>query len=85
MNFCKHKNALGIPGKGVHAYRVFNLAIVDVILTFLLGFVLHYAFFRGRWCIGWTFLGAFLSGIALHRLFCVQTTIDKILFPNALD
>jgi hypothetical protein len=25
----------------------------------------------------------FVLGIALHRLFCVRTTVDNILFPNA--
>jgi hypothetical protein len=28
---------------------------------------------------------AFLSGIILHRAFCVRTTIDKFLFPNVKD
>ena len=27
----------------------------------------------------------FLLGIILHRLFCVRTTIDKLLFPNVND
>jgi hypothetical protein len=25
--------------------------------------------------------GGFLLGIVLHRLFCVRTTIDRLLFP----
>ena len=28
---CKYKNALGVPGKGIHSYRICNLAIVDII------------------------------------------------------
>lgn len=36
MNLCKYKNILGEPGKGVHSYRIFNIAIVDVLLTLIL-------------------------------------------------
>jgi hypothetical protein len=25
----------------------------------------------------------FILGIIFHRLFCVRTTVDKLLFPNA--
>ena len=24
MDLCKYKNALGVPGKGIHSYRVFG-------------------------------------------------------------
>jgi hypothetical protein len=27
--FCKYKNIFGEEGKGVHSYRIFNIAIVD--------------------------------------------------------
>ena len=38
---CKYKNIFGKVGKGVHSYRIFNIAIVDVILTFLLAFIIQ--------------------------------------------
>jgi hypothetical protein len=31
----------------------------------------------------YTIIGVFISGIIIHRLFCVRTTVDKLLFPNA--
>ena len=31
--FCDHSDIFGKPGEGLHAYRVFDLAIVDVLLT----------------------------------------------------
>ena len=31
----------------------------------------------------YTCVTLFILGIILHRLFCVRTTIDKLLFPNA--
>ena len=33
LEFCKYKDLFGKPGEGVHSYRIFNIAIVDVILT----------------------------------------------------
>ena len=35
MNLCKYKNAIGIPGKGIHYYRLFGVAVADVIMTIL--------------------------------------------------
>ena len=79
MNLCKYKNILGIPHKGIHSYRFLGLAIADVIMTILLAIVIAYlrkiSFF-------YAFMYLFLLGIILHRLFCVRTTIDKLLFSN---
>jgi hypothetical protein len=75
---CEYKDLLGVPGKGIHSYRIFNIAIVDVLLTILLAYSIkicmpQYNFFT-------ILIILFLSGIFLHRLFCVKTTIDKLLF-----
>ena len=77
MNLCKYKDALGKPGIGIHSYRIFNIAIADVIMTFIGAFVISYSlnisFIK-------TSIFLFILGIILHRIFCVQTTIDKLLF-----
>lgn len=80
FGLCKYKDILGKPETGAHSYRIFNIAVIDVLLTIL-----------GSWLIAkwmnWTFwktlFGLFLLGIIMHRLFCVRTTIDKLLFPHA--
>jgi len=81
MTLCKYKNSLGEPNKGVHSYRLFGVAIADVIMTLIGAFVIskiyNYSFF-------YTSLILFTLGIILHRLFCVRTTIDKLVFPNAV-
>jgi hypothetical protein len=44
------------------------------------------AYFISRFAhtsFAWTTAGLFFLGIILHRLFCVRTTIDKLIFPNA--
>jgi hypothetical protein len=74
---CKYKNILGEPGKGIHKYRIFNIAIVDVLLTILLALFISYIIKTNFWI---TLLVVFLIGIITHRIFCVKTTIDKTLF-----
>lgn len=75
---CKYRNLLGKPDEGIHSYRIFNIAIVDVVLTILGAYVL--AKYVGK-CDFWRWLGIlFLLGIILHRIFCVNTTINKMLF-----
>ena len=79
MSLCKYKNALGKPGKGVHSFRIFGIAIVDVILTILAAYLIARFF---KFNFGYTLLGLFVLGIILHRIFCVRTTVDKLLFTN---
>ena len=40
--FCKYKDALGKPNEGLHSYRVFNISIIDVLLTILLAKFIQY-------------------------------------------
>ena len=80
MNLCKYKNALGKPGKGVHSFRIFGVAIVDVLLTIIAAYVISYFF---KYNFIHTLLFLFILGILLHRIFCVRTTIDKLLFPKS--
>ena len=77
--FCKYKDILGKPGEGVHSYRLFDIAVIDVVLTiglalFIKKYILEDYDFWGI-LIGW-----FILGIVTHRIFCVRTKIDKILF-----
>ena len=76
--FCKYRNVLGEPGKGVNQYRLFHLAIVDVLLTILLALLIH-RFYPSQ-NIFLILLAVFLLGILVHRLFCVNTAINKLLF-----
>jgi hypothetical protein len=77
MNLCKYKNILGKPNKGIHSYRIFNIAIADVIMTIIAAFLISY-FFNFPFFI--TLIILFILGIILHHIFCVKTTIDKLLF-----
>ena len=74
---CAYKNVFGAPGTGAHSYRFMGLAIVDVVLTVLAGILI--AWFTG-WSVWYVVGGLFILGIILHHVFCVRTTIDKLLF-----
>ncbi len=82
---CVYKDIFGVPGTGLHSYRIMNIAVVDVLSTLILAFVIH-QFILENWLdihwisIWWVIIVCFLAGILAHRLFCVRTTIDKLLF-----
>ena len=69
---------LGLPKEGIHSYRIFDIAYVDVISTIIGSIMLVWLF---KWNYLRTILVVFLLGIGLHRFFNVRTTIDKGLFP----
>jgi hypothetical protein len=75
---CQYKNLFGEVGKGIHSYRICNIAVVDVLLTILGAFVIHLLIPTYNYYFILTLL--FVLGIFLHRLFCVKTPIDKLLF-----
>jgi len=74
---CKYKDILGKVGQGVHSYRFLNIAIVDVLATILLAYGIH-KMLNSPFLA--TLFVVFLLGIFAHRVFCVRTTIDKLLF-----
>lgn len=81
LDLCKHRWVFGKEGEGAHSLRLFDLAVVDVAFT-LAGAAL-FAAGTGRFT-GPRFAAAaaalFLLGIALHRLFCVNSTVNKAIF-----
>jgi hypothetical protein len=77
FDLCKYKDILGVPGEGVHSFRIFNIAIVDVLLTILAAYILS---IFTKYKVVYTLIFMFILGIISHRLFCVRTTLDKLLF-----
>lgn len=78
MSLCKYKDVLGKPNEGIHSIRFLGVAIMDVIMTIIGAyFISHFSkisFIK-------TLIFLFILGILLHKLFCVNTTINKLLFP----
>jgi len=72
MSLCKYKTILGEPGIGIHSYRIFDIAVIDLLFTII---VARYISDKVS-----NFILLFISGIFLHRIFCVNTTINKYIF-----
>ena len=78
MNLCQYKDIFGEPRKGVHSFRFLNLAIVDVIGTIILAFILKKGGIKID-IISLTII-LILSSVYIHRLFCVDTTLTRMFF-----
>jgi len=81
MNLCKYKDVLGRPKEGVHSWRIFDIAVVDVALTLVVAALITWYSQIPLWQ---TSLALFIAGIVLHRAFCVRTTVDKLLFKKSV-
>uniref|UniRef100_A0A6C0EEQ2 Uncharacterized protein n=1 Tax=viral metagenome TaxID=1070528 RepID=A0A6C0EEQ2_9ZZZZ len=77
--FCKYKNIFGDLEKDIHAFRIYNIAIWDVLGTIIFAYLIYLYYFPNFNYI-YTLLLVFLLGIFFHRIFCVRTTVDKLLF-----
>jgi hypothetical protein len=76
---CPYKNLFGKPNEGLRKYRVFNIAILDTVVVLIFGFLISYFTKINLWIV---LIVLFISGIVVHRLFCVRTGVDKLLFPE---
>jgi hypothetical protein len=73
---CPYANVLGIPGQGIHSYRIFGLAAVDIALTIVAAAITS-------WIYSVPFLYSFASwfiiGEVLHSMFGVKTAFLKMI------
>ena len=75
----KYRNIFGRPGKGIHRFRIGNIAIVDVLFTLLLAKFIEIVFFpKGHYLT--IVLIIFIVGVFFHLIFNVKTTVQKFLF-----
>lgn len=81
-SLCRYKNIFGKIKEGPHQYRLFNIAIIDVLLTILVAYFIS-KFTKYHFKIVLIIL--FILGIITHRLFCVKTTVDNFLFTKFLN
>lgn len=76
MSLCKFREAFGQPGKGFHTH-LGGIAILDALGTIVAAKLISAQF---ELSFSKTLLGLFVTSIALHRVFCVNTTVNKALF-----
>jgi fatty acid desaturase len=77
-DLCKYKNLFGKPHEGLRKYRIFDIAIYDTAVVIIIGLIFSYFTGYNIWL---TLAVLFISGIIAHRMFCVRTGVDKLLFP----
>ena len=77
--FCKYKDLFGTPGStaGLRKYRIFGIAILDVSVTLVCAVLIAWFF---RLPYPQTIIAIFILGVFVHRLFCVRTAVDIMLF-----
>lgn len=72
-----HLNMLfGNPKQGIHSYRFLGFAIFDVVASIIGALIISYAF---KFRLSYTLVGVFVSGIILHWIFCVDTTLNLLI------
>lgn len=74
---CKYKDALGQPNTGLHSIRFMGVAIFDVVFVLVCAILIAQSF---HWPYIPTIIGVYILGVIVHRLFCVRTAVDKLLF-----
>lgn len=77
---CKYANILGIPGKGIHRFRLGGIAVVDLVLTLGLALGLSYIP-RGPPFTVWIII-LLLLAMVLHALFCTKTSVSTWLYND---
>ena len=79
LDLCKYKDLFGKPREGLRKYRIFDIAVMDVVVTMFIVYIICWFTKLNYW---YTLFFTFILGILAHRAFCVRTGIDKLLFPS---
>lgn len=77
MSLCIYKDIFGKVGTGVHSLRLFNIAIVDTLLTLVLAYIINS---KLKSNLLFVFFILIIFSILIHRAFCVETTLTKMVF-----
>ncbi len=87
VNLCRFSHALGQPSEGAHAWRLGapkgsrnGLAVVDLAATAGVAVLLTLAMKCPLYMALVIFAILWLVAILLHKLFCVPTALNRLLF-----
>ena len=76
MRTCPYKYALGVPGEGVHAPRIFGLARNDIVMTIIGAALISWSMKLSFWK---TLATLFVLGEVLHYIFGTPTAFLKMI------
>ncbi len=74
--FKKYSDIFGKPKTGFHSFRMFDIAMNDLLGTIAISGLISY-YLKYNFIVVLIIL--LILGIILHRLFCVDTTINKLI------
>jgi hypothetical protein len=72
---CHYRHIFGKEKEGIHSYRFMDIAIMDVLFTFIGALLIAYYF---KLNIIVVFIILIILGTLIHYIFCVETTITKM-------
>ena len=77
----QNNDFFGVPRKGIHSYRIplLDISVVDTALTFFAAYYVQKNYYKKTPLLN-VFLGLMVLGIIVHKLFAVDTKINKTLF-----
>lgn len=78
MNLCEYSDIFGKVGKGIHSYRLYNIAMIDLVLTIILSWIISKYY---EYNIFIVFGILIIISIIIHRLFCVRSTLTMLVMP----
>jgi hypothetical protein len=82
MSLCKYKDIAGKPNEDAHFYRIpiINLAIVDVAVTVAAAYGISKYYNMSFFVMVFIL---FIIGIAVHKIFCVDTQLNKYILGSS--
>ena len=78
-DLCQYKNLFGKPNEGVHKYKILGISIVDIAAVIIPAYLISK---YTKQDFKQLLLIFFLFGIIIHKLFCVDSTVNKLLFRS---
>ncbi len=76
MYLCQYKDIFGAPNTGLHSYRLLDIAIVDLVATLVAAFLIARYLKQSPHQV---FIILMVLAVIVHKLFCVETTLTKML------
>jgi hypothetical protein len=76
----------GLPRQGAHSYRLFDFAIVDVLATLVVAWLVSRWWYNGNYTAR-IFAVLVLASIPIHWVACVDTRLTRLvgLSPRGFD
>lgn len=74
---CPYENILGKSNEGIHSYRIFDLAAVDLAMTLMAAWL--FSRYVNTYSVLVNFILLWIIGIALHLMFCIKSPITNFI------